>query len=68
MDRTTICPLHLDEAKVELFKNAIQRSYWLEFFIGTICIMFYSSESVVLSQLWALFIVMLLVLTKFFEW
>ncbi|XP_023541889.1 transmembrane 9 superfamily member 1-like [Cucurbita pepo subsp. pepo] len=33
MDRTTICPLHLDEAKVELFKNAIQRSYWLEFFI-----------------------------------
>ncbi|XP_022966856.1 transmembrane 9 superfamily member 1-like isoform X2 [Cucurbita maxima] len=33
MDRTTICPLHLDEAKVKLFKNAIQRSYWLEFFI-----------------------------------
>ncbi|KAG6573601.1 Transmembrane 9 superfamily member 1, partial [Cucurbita argyrosperma subsp. sororia] len=29
MDRTTICPLHLDEAKVKLFKNAIQRSYWL---------------------------------------
>ncbi|KAG7012685.1 Transmembrane 9 superfamily member 1, partial [Cucurbita argyrosperma subsp. argyrosperma] len=42
MDRTTICPLHLDEAKVKLFKNAIQRSYWLELFIGTICIMFYS--------------------------
>ncbi|XP_022945976.1 transmembrane 9 superfamily member 1-like [Cucurbita moschata] len=33
MDRTTICPLHLDEAKVKLFKNAIQRSYWLELFI-----------------------------------
>ena len=30
----TICTLELDEAKVKQFNDAIDSSYWFEFFIG----------------------------------
>ncbi|CAA3005972.1 transmembrane 9 superfamily member 1-like [Olea europaea subsp. europaea] len=33
VDKTTICELELDEAKVKQFKDAIDNSYWFEFFI-----------------------------------
>ncbi|KAL2513902.1 Transmembrane 9 superfamily member 1 [Forsythia ovata] len=33
VDKTTICELELDEAKVKQFKDAIENSYWFEFFI-----------------------------------
>ncbi|KAF5936551.1 hypothetical protein HYC85_024057 [Camellia sinensis] len=35
MEKTTICDLELDEAKVKQFKDAIESSYWFEFFMGT---------------------------------
>ncbi|GFY90729.1 transmembrane nine 1 [Actinidia rufa] len=35
---TTICELELDEAKVKQFKDAIESSYWFEFFMMTICL------------------------------
>lgn len=41
MDRTVICHLDLDEAKVKQFKDAVENSYWLEFFVG----MFFFSVS-----------------------
>ncbi|KAG8501994.1 hypothetical protein CXB51_002100 [Gossypium anomalum] len=34
VDRGTICQLELDEAKVRQFKDAIENSYWFEFFVG----------------------------------
>jgi hypothetical protein len=41
VDRTVICHLDLDEAKVKQFKDAVENSYWLEFFVG----MFFFSVS-----------------------
>ena len=35
VDKSTICQLELDEAKVRQFKDAIENSYWFEFFVGT---------------------------------
>ncbi|KHG20578.1 Tm9sf3 [Gossypium arboreum] len=34
VDRGTICQLELDEAKVRQFKDAIENSYWFEFFVA----------------------------------
>ncbi|KAJ6927993.1 transmembrane 9 superfamily member 1 [Populus alba x Populus x berolinensis] len=33
VDKAVICKLELDEAKVKQFKDAIENSYWFEFFI-----------------------------------
>ncbi|GMJ03529.1 transmembrane nine 1, endomembrane protein 12 [Hibiscus trionum] len=33
VDKSTICQLELDEAKVRQFKDAIENSYWFEFFV-----------------------------------
>ncbi|CAO2835335.1 unnamed protein product [Amaranthus hypochondriacus] len=33
IDKTTICKLELDPTKVKQFKDAIENSYWFEFFI-----------------------------------
>jgi len=33
-EKTTICELELNAAKVKQFKDAIENSYWFEFFIG----------------------------------
>ncbi|AEE28668.1 unnamed protein product [Arabidopsis thaliana] len=33
VERSVICPLELDEAKVKHFKDAIESSYWFEFFM-----------------------------------
>lgn len=33
-DKTTICSLELDAEKVKQFRDAIDNSYWFEFFIG----------------------------------
>ncbi|KAI9397004.1 hypothetical protein POPTR_004G218300v4 [Populus trichocarpa] len=33
VDKAVICQLELDEAKVKQFKDAIENSYWFEFFI-----------------------------------
>ena len=38
VEKTVICPLELDEAKVKQFKDAIENSYWFEFFMGMFCI------------------------------
>ena len=40
VDKSTICELELDEAKVKQFKDAIESSYWFEFFMGMLCISF----------------------------
>ncbi|KAM7474601.1 hypothetical protein LguiB_021844 [Lonicera macranthoides] len=34
VEKSTICELELDEAKVKQFKDAIESSYWFEFFMG----------------------------------
>ena len=34
VDKSTICEIELDEAKVKQFKDAIESSYWFEFFMG----------------------------------
>ncbi|KAM7251836.1 hypothetical protein ACFE04_023719 [Oxalis oulophora] len=34
VDKNVICQLELDEAKVKQFKDAIENSYWFEFFMG----------------------------------
>ncbi|CAH8381920.1 unnamed protein product [Eruca vesicaria subsp. sativa] len=34
VDRSVICHLELDEAKVKQFKDAIENSYWFELFMG----------------------------------
>ncbi|KAF3563901.1 hypothetical protein DY000_02012807 [Brassica cretica] len=34
VDRSVICHLELDEAKVKHFKDAIENSYWFELFMG----------------------------------
>ena len=34
VDRSVICQLELDEAKVKHFKDAIENSYWFELFMG----------------------------------
>lgn len=41
VDKTTICQLVLDDVKVKQFKDAIENSYWFEFFMG----MFYFLRS-----------------------
>ncbi|KAE8686757.1 Transmembrane 9 superfamily member 3 [Hibiscus syriacus] len=33
VDKSTICQLELDEVKVRQFKDAIENSYWFEFFV-----------------------------------
>ena len=38
VDRATICQLELDDHKVKQFKDAIENSYWFEFFMDTFCI------------------------------
>ena len=35
MDKAVICQLELEEEKVRQFKDAIENSYWFEFFMGT---------------------------------
>jgi len=34
VDKGTICTIELDAAKVKRFTDAIESSYWFEFFIG----------------------------------
>lgn len=34
VDKGHICELELDETKVRKFKDAIENSYWFEFFMG----------------------------------
>lgn len=34
VERSTICDLKLDAAMVKQFKEAVENSYWFEFFIG----------------------------------
>lgn len=34
VEKSTICKLVLDAAKVAQFKDAIENSYWFEFFMG----------------------------------
>lgn len=34
VEKSTICDLALDAAKVAQFKDAIENSYWFEFFMG----------------------------------
>ena len=34
VEKTKICELELDEAKVKVFKEAIENNYWFEFFMG----------------------------------
>ncbi|KAF7803615.1 transmembrane 9 superfamily member 1 [Senna tora] len=34
VDKTVICQLALDDVKVKQFKDAIENSYWFEFFMG----------------------------------
>ncbi|KAK9270386.1 hypothetical protein L1049_025965 [Liquidambar formosana] len=34
VEKSTICALELDAAKVKQFKDAIENSYWFEFFMG----------------------------------
>lgn len=34
VEKSTICELELDDAKVKQFKDAIENSYWFEFFMG----------------------------------
>lgn len=34
MEKTVICQLTLDDTKVKQFKDAIENSYWFEFFMG----------------------------------
>jgi len=43
VERSVICPLELDEAKVKHFKDAIESSYWFEFFMGMfhVCCTYY---------------------------
>ena len=41
MDKAVICKLELDEAKVKQFKDAIENSYWFEFFIGMFWAVFF---------------------------
>lgn len=38
MNKKTICELELDEDKVKQFKEAIENSYWFEFFMGMLCL------------------------------
>nr|DAD24290.1 TPA_asm: hypothetical protein HUJ06_025754 [Nelumbo nucifera] len=40
VDRATICELALDAAKVKQFKDAIENTYWFEFFMGILFIAF----------------------------
>ncbi|KAJ8436947.1 hypothetical protein Cgig2_017372 [Carnegiea gigantea] len=44
-DKTTICELELDAAKVKQFKDAIENSYWFEFFIGFVGELHYDKNS-----------------------
>ncbi|MBA0782112.1 hypothetical protein Gotri_002977, partial [Gossypium trilobum] len=41
VDKSTICQLELDEAKVRQFKDAIENSYWFEFFMGMFSFSFF---------------------------
>jgi len=41
VDKAVICQLELDEAKVKQFKDAIENSYWFEFFIGMFWAVFF---------------------------
>lgn len=34
VDKASICAINLDAAKVKQFKDAVESSYWFEFFIG----------------------------------
>ncbi|KAI8532122.1 hypothetical protein RHMOL_Rhmol11G0188900 [Rhododendron molle] len=34
VDKNSICDIELDEAKVKQFKDAVESSYWFEFFMG----------------------------------
>lgn len=34
VDKGRICELELDDTKVRKFKDAIENSYWFEFFMG----------------------------------
>lgn len=34
VEKTTICEIELDAEKAKQFKDAIDNSYWFEFFMG----------------------------------
>ncbi|XP_076906776.1 transmembrane 9 superfamily member 1-like [Bidens hawaiensis] len=44
VDKTTICKLGLDESKVKQFKEAIENSYWFEFFMDDLPLWGYVGE------------------------
>lgn len=41
VEKSTICELELDESKVKQFKDAIENSYWFEFFMGMLCSLYF---------------------------
>jgi hypothetical protein len=36
VDKATICTIELETSKVKQFSDAIESTYWFEFFIGTL--------------------------------
>ena len=43
VDRGSICTIELDATKVKQFADAIENSYWFEFFIGKLLDNFFTS-------------------------
>ncbi|BAT79012.1 hypothetical protein VIGAN_02180200 [Vigna angularis var. angularis] len=41
VDKTVFCQIDLNEAKVKLFKDAIENNYWFEFFMGMFWVSFF---------------------------
>ncbi|KAF2556033.1 hypothetical protein F2Q68_00013204 [Brassica cretica] len=56
VDRNVICKLELDQPKVEHFKDAIESSYWFEFFMGMFHIPFIHWFSIFNSFMMVIFL------------
>ncbi|KAF8411890.1 hypothetical protein HHK36_004448 [Tetracentron sinense] len=52
VDKSPICDLKLDAAKVKQFKDAIENTYWFEFFVGMLFMIFFLVFSVYDLPLW----------------
>ncbi|KAL0391656.1 UNVERIFIED_CONTAM: Transmembrane 9 superfamily member 1 [Sesamum radiatum] len=56
VEKTKICEIELDAAKAKQFKDAIDNSYWFEFFMGTVIMTLSLVLTLLLSKLLMIFL------------
>jgi hypothetical protein len=66
VEKRSICTLELDSKKIQQFSDAIESSYWFEFFIGA-WIYTWSVKLCCITMIWAIFLFLTCTFWTFFH-